>query len=465
MDGKGSKYNIMKKISTLLVLLAFAWLPFGCHAPGKNDPASASLTYKTSDYDGKMIRDWMQLGFSMVKENFLYGPQAARIYGYMGLTFWESVYGGIPNAKSLAGQINDYPVAATIDPTKVYDWGMVLCTAMRQIMPELMDNISANQRSEVSVLADLEESQMFSSPGITDVIRDNSKDLGTRVAQKIIARIKNDGRDIIRNIVPVIPTRDADHKWYWDPNTYHQKPVEPMWSTLRTFVTDNAQACETDPPFPYSEEQSSAYYKDAAAVYQLYPLSADRKNIAYHWDDGPGRTCSSAGHWLGIAVQMLEKNNTNLAQSAKALCMLGFTSADAYASSWYMKYKYFLQRPGTYIKEVIDHNWEAAIGTPPYPDFNSSSATMAGAASVTMISLFGDVPFLDVTNKGSALYTPEGGPFILPERQFASITQAALEEKQSRVYGGVNFPRACEMGYKAGQCIGNTVVARLDFGL
>jgi hypothetical protein len=455
----------MKKLTTLLLLSVLIWVPYSCHDVHNTTVDVKSLRHKTVEYDGKIAREWVQLGYGMIKDNFLFGPHAARTYGYIGLTIWESVYNGIPGAKSMAGQINDYPEPATLDTNKEYDWGIVLCTAMRVVFPELIDNESASQRSQITVLADLQESQMMSStPGITELVRENSIDFGNRVGQKIVLRLKNDGRDIIRNIVPVIPTRDAAHKWYWDPSTYHQKPVEPMWSTLRTFVTDNAQACEVDAPLPYSEDITSDFYKEAKEVYNYYPLSDEHKRIAYHWDNGPGRTCSPACHWVNIALQLLEKDNQNLAQSAKAFCLIGFTAADAFSSCWYMKYKYFLERPGTYIKEIIDSSWEAAIGTPPYPDYTSGSSTIGGAASITMISLFGDIPFLDKTHLGSPLYTPAGGPFILPERQFTSITQATIEQKESRILGGVHFRRACEQGYKAGQCVGNTIIARINFG-
>jgi hypothetical protein len=447
---------IMKKFLTLLLLSALACLPYSCHKVSNTNSEVRSLRHKTAEYDGRMAREWMQMGYNTIKDNFLFGPHAGRIYGYLGLTIWESVYNGIPGAKSMAGQINDYPEAATLDTNKEYDWGIVLCNAMAVVFPELIDNESAAQRSQVSVLADLQESEMMNTPGVTELVRENSKEFGNRVGQKIVQRIKNDGRRIISNIVPVIPTRDADHKWYWDGTTYHQQPVEPMWSTLRTFVTD--------PPLSYSEAIGSDFYNEAKEIYKYYPLSDERKKMVYHWDDGPGRTSSPAGHWVSIAMQLLEKDNQNLAQSAKAFCLIGFTAADAFSSSWYMKYKYFLERPGTYIKEVIDSKWEAAIGTPPYPEYTSASSTVAGAMAVTMVSIFGDVPFLDKTYVGSPLYTPSGGPFLLPERQFSSITQAAVEQKASRILGGVSFRRGAEQGYTAGNCVGNTIMARIHFG-
>lgn len=451
----------MKRIALLLLSCLFA-LPYGCKQDDVTIADTISLRHKATEYDGKLANEWMELGYQMIKDNFLFGPHAARTYGYLGLTTWESVCNGIPNAKSLAGQINDYPTAAYIDYNKEYDWGIVLCSAMKTVFPELLDNISTAQRSAVDYLATLQEDEMMKK-GLAEEVRQNSRDLGSRIGLKIVTRIKNDGRDIIRNIVPVIPTRDNAHRWYWDPNTFNQNPVEPMWGTVRTFVIDNAQACEPDAPLPYSENAGSAFYKEADEVYKV-ERNNQNKAIAYHWDNGPGRTCSPACHWVSIAEQLLQREQKNLAECAKTYALVGFAASDAFGVSWYLKYKYFLLRPVTYIREVIDPTWTPLIGTPPYPDYTSGSSTIGGAAPTVLISIFGDESFVDKTHLGSPLYTPDGGPFILPERTFSSLTQAGEEQKESRILGGVHFRRACNLGLQSGRCIGNTILARLDFG-
>lgn len=449
----------MKKLLLLLPVVLML-IPFGC---GDNNVNSNIFKNKTADYDATLAHEWMEIGYQMIKDNFQYGPHAARTMGYLGLTTWESVYAGIPNAKSLAGQINDYDDAAQVDIDKEYDWGIVLCSAMRTMFPELIDNITPTQRGQVDVLADLQESEMMAK-GISEEVRTNSKDLGVRVGLNMIKRMRNDGRDVIRNIVPVIPQRDAAHKWYWDPATLGQTPVEPMWGTVRTFVIDNAQMCEVEGPFDYSETPGSPFYQEALEVYNIERNDLN-KAIAYHWENGPGRTCSPACHWISITEQILQEKEYDLAVAAKAYCLAGLASADAFSACWYMKYKYFLLRPVTYIREVIDPNWTPLIGTPPYPDYTSGSSTVGGAAPIVLSAVFGDISFIDRTHLGSPLYTPDGGPFILPQRFFPTFTKAGEEEALSRIIGGVHFRRACDEGLKAGRCVGNTVLARLDFGI
>ncbi len=452
----------MKK-SINFILFAFVFItPFGCKNDNTDLPTDAYLTNKTADYSGDLAHEWMQLGYEMVKENHLYGPHAARTYGYLGLTVWESVYKGIPNAKSMAQQINDFPRAANMEETKVYDWGVVLCTAMKIVFPELIDQVTSSQRSSIIVLAEQQENDMLNK-GLDRKVYENSRDYGTLVASTIVDRIRKDGRDIIRNIVPQLPLRDAEHPWYWDKNTYNQTPVEPMWGTLRTFVIDNSQACEAESPLSYSTDPNSAFYKEAKEVYDIIKSDANKK-LAYHFDNGPGRTCSPACHWVSITEQFLKKDARDLAISAKAYCLVGFAAADAFSNAWYMKYKYNLLRPSTYIKEIFASSWEPLLGTPPYPDYISGSSVIGGAAPVVLVSIFDDRTFVDNTHLGSPLYTPDGGPFLLPERQFESITKCGEEQAESRIVGGVHFRRACEQGLKSGQCIGNMILNRLDFG-
>lgn len=451
----------MKKIFTLLASALFV-IPFGCDKT-EDTLLTRALTYKSTEYEGRLAHEWMELGYQMIKDNYLYGAHAARIYGYLGLTAWESVCRGLGSGKSMAGQINDYAAPAPFDDSRVYDWGIVLCAAMRTVFPEVIDNISNAQRSQVDVLASLQETEMMQK-GLSEQERQDSKDLGVRIGQRIVERVRKDGRELIRNIVPVIPKRDDSHKWYWDANTLGQTPVEPLWSTVRTFVTDNAQACEPAPPFPYSEDPAGDFYREAKEVYDV-ERTVEQRAIAYHWENGPGRTCSPACHWISIAQQLLNREGSNLAVSAKTYCLLGFAAADGFSACWFAKYKYFLLRPVTYIREVIDPAWNPLIGTPPYPDYTSGSSVMGGAAPIVLREIFGEVGFVDKTHLGSPLYTHDGGPFVLPERVFSSFTAAGEEQMLSRILGGVHYRRACEEGLKTGRCVGQSILSRVDFGI
>lgn len=450
----------MKKI--ILFYCALFCLSFGCgKEKGGTSRETRSLTRKSSDYEGVLLHDWVQLSYQFLKDNAAQGPHAARAYGYIGMTAWESVYGGIAGGKSLADQVNDYYESAYLDTDREYDWGIVQASAMRHVFPEIIENITQSQKTAAGLLADLQETQLMSK-GVSEEVRNNSKDLGKRIATRIIYRIRRDGRDNIKNVNPVLPARTAGTQWYWDGTTLNQKPTEPMWGTLRTFIVDNTQVCESSPPYAYSTTPGSNFYKDAKEVFDM-PRDNANKSIAYHWDDTPGRTCSAACHWISITEQLLKTKGARLDECAKAYCLVGFAASDVYAHCWYMKYKYNLLRPVTYIREQFDRQWKSLIYTPASPDYISASAAMGGAAPVVLARVTGNPSFTDRTHLGSALYTPDGGPYVLPERSFASLTLAGEEQAMSRIAGGVHFRKACEAGLQSGRCIGERIVNALTF--
>lgn len=449
----------MNKRIILFSIILFAGLS-GCQKKTE-EPAVLYQTRLASDYAGGLANEWVDLANQMIRQNAIPDPQAARAYGYFGLAIYESVVHGIPGGKSLSGQVNDLADMPQPNPGQVYDWGIVLCSAMKMVVPAVIDEISAQQRSSIEVLASIQESEMMHGLNVSALEAKASRDFGIEIGNRIAKRAQNDGREIIKNIIPVLPERTATTPQYWDKTTLNQLPTEPMWSTIRTFVVDNSAACEADPPHPFSVEPGSLFYEDAKSVSDNFPLSFFNKTIVYHWENGPGRTTGAAGHWMNITGQMLTRENWHLAKSAQAWALVGMTVADAFSVAWYHKYRYNLLRPITYIRENTNPSWSPAIFTPPSPGYISGSAAVGGAVPIVLKKLFGDVGFVDETQKGSPIYTPEGGPFILPERNFASFTAAGEEQKEAMILGGIDFRRAGEQGFLSGKCIGSTIVSRI----
>ncbi len=451
----------MKSIATL-VLVAALLFAFGCKDTPTIPKENKVLTRKATDYEGQLAHDWVQLTDQMIRENHLAGLYASRIYGYVGLTFWESVRSGIPEAKSLAGQINAFGTAAAIDLSKEYDWGIVLTNAMAVVLPTLIEQITPAQRDRIEVLAIVQTAKMVANGADYDV-RDDSKNLGVAIGNKILQRIKADGREAIRLVIPVSLVRDADHPWYWSPAVPGQQPLEPLWGTVQTFVVKNAQSCAVPAPYPYSVMSGSPFYQDAQEVY-LSDRGNLHRSIAYHWEDGETRTSGPAGHWINITSTLLQDGEKNLAECAKTYCLAGLAIADAFVVSWNLKYKYNQMLAATYVKEQFSANWKPLVNNPPYPDYISTSAAVGGAAPLVLTAQLGEEEFIDKTQLGTALYTPDGGPFVLPERTFESLIKAGEEEAESGVLSGIHFRRACEEGLASGRCIGNTVLSQLNFG-
>ena len=92
------------------------------------------------------------------------------------------------------------------------------------------------------------------------------------------------------------------------------------------------------------------------------------------------------------------------------------------------------------------------LQTPPFPEYTSGHSVVSGAASTTLTSIFGDnFSFEDDTEL----------PYGLPMRKFESFNKAAEEAAISRMYGGIHYRAAVEVGLKQGRNLGQFLVDKL----
>jgi hypothetical protein len=100
--------------------------------------------------------------------------------------------------------------------------------------------------------------------------------------------------------------------------------------------------------------------------------------------------------------------------------------------------------------------------TPPYPDFPCALPSATGAATEVLREFFGTdtVPF---TRTFMAPAVPLPAPMAplpakLIARSFASLSAAAADAINARVYAGIHFREGCEAGARQGTQIGRFVL-------
>jgi hypothetical protein len=65
--------------------------------------------------------------------------------------------------------------------------------------------------------------------------------------------------------------------------------LQPYWGSNRTFALASGGACDPGPPLPYSEDRSSAFYREALECSELVTdLTREQEAIARFWSDDPG---------------------------------------------------------------------------------------------------------------------------------------------------------------------------------
>jgi hypothetical protein len=226
--------------------------------------------------------------------------------------------------------------------------------------------------------------------------------------------------------------------------------LQPYWGTCRTFASASGAACPLGTPTPYDEDPESRFFEEAHEVYAaVNGLTDEQRAIALFWSDDPGATVTPPGHSVSILTQILRQRNASLADAAIAYAKLGIAVADAFICCWNTKFRVNLLRPVTYIQALIDPAWSSLLTTPPFPEFTSGHSVQSGAAATVLTDLFGEVAFTDRTHDDRGL----------PSRSFRSFWDAAGEAAISRLYGGIHFRPAIELGLEQGRCVGEHVNA------
>ena len=217
-------------------------------------------------------------------------------------------------------------------------------------------------------------------------------------------------------------------------------------------------------------EKGTDFYKEVKEVYDISnKITKEGDNseeiaIAQFWDCNPyvsvtrghlmfaTKKISPGAHWIGIAKIASKMTNSDFNKTVYAYTKTSIAIADAFISCWDEKYRSNLIRPETLINEHIDENWKPVLQTPPFPEYTSGHSVVSGAAATALTDIFGDdFAFADDTEIA----------FGLPIRSFASFDQAADEAAISRMYGGIHYRKAVDIGVKQGRDLGKFVLDKL----
>ncbi|MGH7456258.1 MAG: vanadium-dependent haloperoxidase, partial [bacterium] len=236
---------------------------------------------------------------------------------------------------------------------------------------------------------------------------------------------------------------------FWVPTpSKFQRPLQPHWGNNRSFFLRSGSECQPGPHPLFSERPGTKFYEEMMEVYNtVNNLTAEQRAIAEFWADNPRQTATPAGHWIAILNQIIAQRQLNLEVAAEAYAKVGIVVADAFISCWYTKYEYNLVRPITCIRKIIDANWRPPVSTPPFPEYTSGHSVQSGAVAQVLTDMFGAVAFTDHTHDSRNLSS----------RSFSSFFAAADEAAISRLYGGIHFRSAIELGLEQGKCVGRKV--------
>jgi hypothetical protein len=438
--------------STTLVIVLLGLLLSLTVATTGSVSAQKGESVPADQIDGDIAAKWMDELYRLVQAEAVNAPAAARIYGYAGITLYESVVNGMPGNYSLAGQVHDLPDMPLPNDMQIYDWPSVANGAMSTVFEELFVEPSADT---LQAIADLREDQTEArAADVGPQVVEQSLIYGDEIGATILEWVAADGYTELSQGTYELPTGDPS---YYTQTTEGAPLIGWYWGQLRPFGISYAEVCHVYPDVPFSTDPDSTFYAQADEVREVgMNLTEEQQEIARFWLDTPGQTGAPAGHWVSIENQLVEQLNLNLQQAAGMYVLVNMSLADSFISIWSLKYEILLLRPETYIREYISRSWQPYIQTPPFPEYPSGHSGTSAAAAEILTSLFGPVAFTDRTH---IIYRHE--PL---QRSFTSFEAAASEAAISRMYGGIHYRSAIENGMRQGRCVGQQILNNIQLG-
>lgn len=239
------------------------------------------------------------------------------------------------------------------------------------------------------------------------------------------------------------------------------RPTPPAFApgTLPQFATMTPWAIPSPssfrPPAPPALS-TAAYAADVNEVKEIgrntsTTRTQEQSDIAAFWFG------NTVFYWEPLARQLAEEHHTTLSENARFFALMNIAMADAGIACWNAKYLYVYWRPITAIQLAdtdgnaateVDPGWKPLFNTPTHPEYLSGHSTVSGAAAMALQIFFGD----------SGTFTIDSDFVPGAVRTFTSFDQASTEVGDSRVYAGIHFRTACQVGKATGQAIAQYVM-------
>lgn len=227
-------------------------------------------------------------------------------------------------------------------------------------------------------------------------------ELGRAVANLVInRRAMSDGSDQVWDCVTQ-PGR-LTGPGHWEPPSSPfdlcppggRLPTEPLAGEWQTWIIPSSSEFLAEPPpgfglYGTSQTDVCSLLQQPAqeliahvAATRAEPPDGPRNALIARWAGAP------ANRWNLIMLELLARDRVNLPRSARINALLNVALADSLYVSWKSKYRYWVARPQTAIRECgFDPNYTSVRATPRDPSYISGNSTSGGAAGEVMAYFF-----------------------------------------------------------------------------
>jgi hypothetical protein len=444
----------MIKRKSILFLIATILIAISCNKENKHIEITAVNLHQVID----------RVSDVMVHDIFS-PPVASRIFAYPNIAAYEIISLKNPQYKSLSGQLTDLKPIPKPNLEKPVNFQLAALIAHIEISKSLIfseERIEVYRDSLYKIWKSTNEEEF-----------EASKIYAMQVTEHIKSWMDKDNYKETRTMPKFTVMSDEPGRWQPTPPSY-MDGIEPHWNKIRPFILKSPDQFKPIPPPVFSMDEGSQFHKELMEVYNIKQKMNEQGDdseelaIAQFWDCNPYVTVTRGhlmfakkkitpgAHWIGITKIACTKDQADFDRTVYAYTKTSIAMADAFISCWEEKYRSNLIRPETLINKYIDENWKPVLQTPPFPEYTSGHSVVSGAAAIALTDVFGDnFSFKDDTELS----------YGLPVRNYNSFNEASAEAAVSRMYGGIHYRAAVEVGLDQGRKLGNYVIETLEMKL
>jgi hypothetical protein len=270
---------------------------------------------------------------------------------------------------------------------------------------------------------------------------------GRDVALAVLASRANDGASVAQF---VYTAPGAGQPGVWVP-LGTQVALLAGWGAVTPFVLRSSDQFFPEPPPALSSEQYAKDYNEIITIGHLNSpnRTALQTDIALFWRGSPVQI------WNPMIHQALGANPANLSETARTFALVYLAAADAGIACWEAKYLYDYWRPQPAIvagaldgndDTTADGSWLPLVTTPPHPEYPSGHTSNSRAIGSMLGFLFGDDPGVDLAVTLTGI-----------TRTWNTFSEAADEVVDARVYSGIHFRTADDIGSILGKQVARFV--------
>jgi hypothetical protein len=235
-------------------------------------------------------------------------------------------------------------------------------------------------------------------------------------------------------------------------------PVVAQWPQRKPWLMASAAQFRPGPPPALASDAWARDFNEVKAWGGRTSArrSAEQTAVARFWD----YSAPPIYHALVRSVALQPRRD--MERNARLFAAVAQAMDDALIAVFDAKYHYKLWRPVTAIRNadlddndatVIDAGWAPLIDVPMHPEYPSAHSVLAAALGAVLEAELGaaSMPVLETSSPTAAGAT----------RRFASTSALVQEVGDARIWGGIHYRTATDVGARMGRQVGELAAAWL----